>query len=98
MLGSNESLLTIALFELGHPPVTPAIPRLHTFVFHIKVATFKLSKQSTACSNRWSVFTIMILPAKDDFPQPFSYDYTSDPLRLRSIDKHIIGTNMFCLL
>ena len=26
------------------------------------------------------------------------YLHTSDPPRLRSSDKHIIGTNMFCLL
>ena len=40
---SNKSLLMIVLFELGHHPVMPAI-RLCTFVFHIEIATFKLSK------------------------------------------------------
>ena len=68
-------MFTIALFELGHHPVTPAIPRLLTFVFDIEIATFKLSKPCLTCSNRWSVFTIMILPANDDFPQIFSFDY-----------------------
>ena len=49
----------------------PAIPRLRTFVFHIEIATFKLSKPCLTCSTRWSVFTIMILPPNDDFTQPF---------------------------
>ena len=73
MHDSNESLLTIVLFELGHHAVMPAI-RLCTFAFHIEIATFKLSKPCLACSNRWSVFTIMILPVNDDFPLPFSFD------------------------
>jgi hypothetical protein len=52
-------------FELGHHPVTPAIPCLYTFVvtrthtvFHIEIATFKLLEPCLTCSNRWSVFTI----------------------------------------
>ena len=65
-------ILDDSVVELGHHPVTPAIPHLRTFVFHIEIATFKLLKPCLACSNGWSVFTITILPANDDFPQPFT--------------------------
>ena len=51
MRDSNLSLLKIALFELDHLPVTSAIPRLCTFVLHIEITTFKLSKQCLTCSN-----------------------------------------------
>jgi hypothetical protein len=64
----------IPLFQLGHYPVTLAIPSPCTFVFHIEITTFKLSKTCLKCSNRWSVFTIMILQANDDFPKPFSFE------------------------
>ena len=74
MHDSNYSLLTIALFKLGHHPVMPAIPRCRALVFHIEMVTFKLLKACLTCSNRWSVFTIIILPANNDFPQPFSFD------------------------
>ena len=74
MRDSNSSFLTIALFEFGHHPVMPVIPRLRTIVFHVEIATFKLSKSCLTCFNRWNMFTIRILPANDDFPQPFSFD------------------------
>ena len=49
-----------SIVSVGHHPVTPAIPRLRTSVFHIEIATFKFSKPYLTCPNRWSVFAITI--------------------------------------
>ena len=53
-----------------------AIPPLCIFVFHIEIAIFKSSKPCLTCFNRWSVFTIMILRANNDFPQLFLLQQT----------------------
>ena len=37
-------IVVYALFELGHHPVMPAIPRLRTSAFHIEITTFKMLK------------------------------------------------------
>ena len=67
LLGSHLVFVPIVVaIGLGLHPITPAIPRLRTFLLH-EISTFKLTKPCLACSNHWSMFTISF------YPQPMSF-------------------------